>query len=283
MVKAIDPNQGFSGGNNAILDEVLSWPDPPRYLMLLNTDTIVRPRALKQLYETMEGQPRLGIVGPTLVGLDNEKQPTVFRAITPLTEFLRVANTGLLNRICGRRAFELEPKSEKGSDHDWVSFACALIRREVMQEVGTLDAGFFLYFDDPDLCRRARRAGWGIAKCPEAEVVHLEGASNSVPDDGRARRRKPRYFYVARARYFAKHFGVTGLWRANFAWTCGRAISKTREMVGRKSPQVCQSEWRDIWTQAFRPLSRGAAPVDPAGNRTETKSAATDSSAPTNV
>ena len=273
MVKAIEPNRGFSGGNNAVLDEVLTWPEPPRYLLLLNTDTIVRPAALRHLYDTMERQPSLGIVGPTLLGPDGEVHRTVFRAPSPCTEFLRAANTGLLNRLLRRDAFELTPRTEQGSEHDWASFACALIRREVFQQVGTLDEGFFLYFDDPDLCGRARRAGWGIAKCPEAEVVHLEGASNSVPEDARARKRKPRYFYAARARYFAKHRGMMGLWLANCAWNLGRVVSKSREVLTRKPTHVCKAEWRDIWIGAFSPLSRSAAPDNPAGNRAPAASA----------
>ncbi len=53
----------------------------------------------------------------------------------------------------------------------------ALIRREVLEQVGLLDEGFYLYFDDPDYCRRAWQAGWRVLHWPKAHVVHLRGAA----------------------------------------------------------------------------------------------------------
>jgi GT2 family glycosyltransferase len=252
-LKAIYPNRGFSGGNNAILRDVMAWPEPPRFVVLLNADTIVRPGALARMHVAIAADPALGILGPRLVSVAGDKQPSCFRNPTPLSEFLRAARTGVLHRLFGRSNFELAPSCAT-SNFDWISFACAILRREVLVEVGLIDEGFFLYFDDPDYCRRARRAGWSIGYCDEAEVVHLEGQSNSAPADAKARRRRPQYFYVSRSRYFGKHFGRMGLWLANVCWAAGRSISILRELLGQKDHHVCAREWRDIWTNAREPI-----------------------------
>jgi len=139
----------------------------------------------------------------------------------------------------------------------WLSFACALIRREVIESVGPLDAGYFLYFDDIDYCRRARRAGWGVLHRPEARVVHLRGGSGPVKQLSRSLQHRPGYFYASRARYFAKFYGRLGLWAANALWEAGRAIAWCRETLGRKPRHTCRGEPVDIWINALSPLRGG--------------------------
>src|SRR5205085_5590103 len=136
----------------------------------------------------------------------------------------------VLNRALFRQNFQLMPR-ESESHYDWVSFASALIRSEVIRDIGFLDEGFFLYFDDADYCRRARKAGWKIGFCQDARVVHLEGQSNTVPESNRKLHRRPRYYYVSRARYFAKHLGTAGFWAANVAWSVGSVIGHAKQLV----------------------------------------------------
>ncbi len=246
-------NLGFTGGNNIVLRGALRWAAPPRWFLLLNPDTIVRPGALTSLLAAGDADASAGIVGPRLLSADGAVQHSCFRDHSVLGEFLRAADTGLLNRVLGRSAFCLEPPRER-NHHDWVSFACALIRREVFEQAGLLDEGFFMYFDDPDYCRRARRLGWHITHCPEAEVVHLEGGSSDVPAAQKANRRRAKYYYASRSRYFAKHTGRIGLWAANLAWSAGRLASVTRELLGDRRKHVCEMEARDVWTNWVDPI-----------------------------
>ncbi len=259
-LKAIEPNCGFTGGNNAILREAMAWPCPPKYFLLLNADTIVRPAALAHLLSAMESRPDVGIVGPRLEYLDGEPQISCFRAPSPISEFLEAARTGPLTRIF--KGYEVPlPPVDASLEPDWLSFACALIRREVVEQVGLLDEGYYLYFDDPDYCRRARRAGWGMLHAPQARVAHLIGQSNPVMALTLARRRRPRYYYASRSRYFAKCYGRTGLWLTNLMWSAGRCISLLREVLGNKPPHTCAAQWRDIWTHALTPMAGWDFPV----------------------
>lgn len=253
----IYPNRGFAGGNNVILREALGWPDPPRYFLLLNADTFVRPGALSALVAAAEQNPEAGIVAPRLEWEDGTPQQSCFRDLSPIDELFTAARTGPLAQLFKARELAL-PVSDAPLKPAWISFACALLRREVFAQVGLLDEGFYLYFDDSDYCRRAEEAGWTVLHWPQARVVHLRGRSNPVKSLTAQRKRRPAYWYASRARYYAKFYGRGGLWAANLFWLVGRSISLARELIGNKEPHTCEREWLDIWANWWDPLKRRA-------------------------
>lgn len=249
----IHPNRGFAGGNNVILREAMSRENPPDYFLLLNADTIVRPGALVELLSAAETHPEAGIIGPRLEWPDGTPQISCFRDRAPTSEFFAAARTGILERMLGARSGIMEI-SDRPIEPEWTSFACALLRRQVLAQIGLLDEGFYLYFDDPDYCRRARNAGWRILHWPYAHVVHLRGQSNPMKERAQQRKRPPRYWYESRARYYGKYYGRTGVLAANAFWTMGRGVSFIRELLRTKEPHVCEAEWHDIWTHCWNPL-----------------------------
>ena len=159
-----------------------------------------------------------------------------------------------MTRLLGGRLVAMEPLDEP-FESEWLSFACALLRRDMLDRVGLLDEGYFMYFEDADLCRRARRAGYAVLCWPEARVVHLRGGSSRVKAETERRGRRPSYFYASRARYYATFYGVPGLWAANLLWGLGRLVSLAREVVGGKPPHTCEREWSDNWTNWRNPAS----------------------------
>ncbi len=276
-IRAIQPNRGFTGGNNAIIEPALRWPSPPDDFLLLNTDTLVGPNSLRVLHGFLTAHPEVGIVGPQLTWPDGRPQECCFRDPSILGQLLAAARTGYLDLLFRESLTPKSPPHDPGP-HDWKTFACALIRRQVFEQVGLLDEGYYLYMDDPDFCFLARRAGWKIGHCNDCSVVHLKGGSNDVPASVRERRRLPRYYYVSRARYFAKRHGIAGLWLANLCWHAGRTISWTRELIERRPSHLPKSQWRDIWTNAFRPWHAPHLPfpalgseLDPGRSEAETE------------
>jgi len=267
-IREVDPNRGFTGGNNAILEPALRWRDPPDLFLLLNTDTLVAPGMLATMVGFMGRRPEVGIAGPQLTWSDGRHQECCFRDPSIVGQFLRTAGTGLLDRLIPGQSTAKELPHDEGP-HDWKTFACAFIRREVFEQAGLLDEGYFLYMDDPDLCWRARRAGWSIGHCNEATTVHLKGGSNDVPASVKARRRLPRFYYQSRARYFAKRHGIVGLWLANLCWHAGRTISFARDILQWRPWSVPNSAWRDIWTNALRPWHAPHLPHPPLAEETE--------------
>lgn len=248
-------NRGFSAGNNGGIAFADRLADFDAYL-LLNSDTIVRPGAIKTLGQVLEHDSSVGLVGPRLEWPDGEHQVSCFRRISPISELLSAAKTGPITRLFSKREVAIfDPPSGRQSERnagdsseiDWISFACVLIRREVVSQIGPMDEEFFMYFEDVDYCLRARAAGWQIAYAPAARVVHLRGGRTAEAFAAEELRRRPAYYYRSRARYLAKYYGATGPWRANLCWHVGRSFSLAREIVGNKPPHTSSHEGSDNW------------------------------------
>jgi len=255
-------NRGFTGGNNVLLHRIIERrPDVP-FVLLLNPDTVVHPHAIERLHATMLAHPDWGVAGPGIHSPDGSLQTSCFNDPSPLGEFLRSASLGFLDRRLARfRTSKIPPHST--GPHDWTSFAAAMIRTDALRQIGVFDEGFFAYYDDPDLCGRIRRAGWVIGHCPEAAVIHLEGFSTGIQEIRRDRRRLPAYQRRGRARYFAKHDGVIGLWLANLAWQIGRLISWSKDLLLRRPPTGPIALWKDHWIDALHPWSTPHLPFPP--------------------
>lgn len=241
-------NGGFAAGNNLGMRSV----EAAAYL-LLNSDTLVRRGALDSLRLALRLRPDAGIVGPRILNARGEPDFSAFRFPSPGSELVRAANSGPVTRVLGRWDVVL-PHRDAPSEPGWVGFAGAVVRSEVLRSVGALDDGYFMYFEDVDYCRRAREAGWKVLHWPAAEIVHLGGCSSQVTSAAGRLKRAPRYFYEARARYFAKFYGRAGLWLANVLWCVGRTLSWTRERLGRPGGSAREREVTDIWTNATQPL-----------------------------
>jgi GT2 family glycosyltransferase len=245
-VRTVMPNRGFSGGNNVILNDALNSNTDYDYFLLLNADTIVRSGAIRILSDAMDADDSIGIACPRLEWPDGEPQISCFRFISPISEFINAACTGPITRLL--EAWNVPvPVSDTDVEMQWGSFACALIRRDVVDKISVLDEGYFLYFDDVDYCRATWNAGWRVKYFPAARVVHLRGKSNPVKEMTAKRQRRPVYWYKSRNWYLTKFYGKSGLLAANLLWYCGRVISLLRELVGNKKPHVCEREWLDIW------------------------------------
>lgn len=234
-------NGGFSAGNNLGIRAVRA-----RAYLLLNSDATLRPGALERLWRALQDAPDVGIVSPRLLAPDGEPQPNCFRRHTPVSELLAAAKTRPMHRLLDRWSVPLPPDGPC-REPEWTSFAAVLLRREVIEQVGLLDEGFFMYYEDVDFCLRARAAGWRLLHEPAAEVVHLHAASSQLESINDARRRRPAYFYAARRRYFAKTLGPGGPLLANTLWTVGHGIARARELLGNKRPHAVERELLDTW------------------------------------
>ncbi|HHN77431.1 MAG TPA: hypothetical protein ENK11_01985, partial [Phycisphaerales bacterium] len=122
-VREVSPNRGFSGGNNAVLEDVLTWGDPPEHVLLLNADTIVRPGALRVLLESAEAHPGAGVISPRLEWPDGTPQVSCFRDFRPLCELEKAAGIGPVSRVLRRWVTAL-PVCDEPTTPDWTSFAC---------------------------------------------------------------------------------------------------------------------------------------------------------------
>lgn len=252
---AAPTNGGFASGNNIGIRAVSA-----QYYLLLNSDALVRPGAIATLLETARSHPDAGLFSPRLEWPDGRGQESCFRFHTPVSEFMGAAHTGVIDRLL-QRFVVYWPVQTKIAMPEWTSFACVMIRHEVLQQAGLLDEGYFMYFEDVAFCHKARRAGWGIVHNPEASVVHLRGGTSTVKAASMQKKRVPRYYYESRTRYFYQFYGFSGLWAANVLWWLGRSIAKLRLWLGHRDKVAIERQWLDIWINCCHPLRAYTAPA----------------------
>ncbi len=226
-------NLGFAGGNNAALRLLLPSLRPTDYVLLLNPDTVIRPGAVRALVEFLEQHPGVGIAGSRLEDPDGTPQRSAFRFFSVASEFEGGIRLGLVSRLL-RQRLVAPPVRDQAHPTDWVAGASMLVRRAVFADIGLLDEGFFLYYEEVDFCRRARRAGWSCWYVPQSRVVHLVGQSSGVTCANRPAKPLPRYWFDSRRRYFLKNHGRLYLGLADVGWLAGYLLWQCRRVLQRK-------------------------------------------------
>ncbi|MBP1464739.1 glycosyltransferase family 2 protein [Candidatus Chloroploca sp. M-50] len=160
-------NVGFARANNQALALAQG-----RYLLLLNTDTLVPPGALAGLLHFMATNPEVGACSPRLLTAEGQPQAFAFGDDPTPAYLLR---RGLWRLLLKR------PLHDWGVaqvlEVAWVAGTCLMLRRETLARVKGFDEAFFMYFEDVDLCRRIRHDGWKICYVPTIAITHLGGQS----------------------------------------------------------------------------------------------------------
>lgn len=188
-------NLGFSRGNNMGLRAAQG-----HYLMLLNSDTIVQPGALRALVNFMDAHPNAGACGPMLLNEDGSLQPSgrplpsVWRLFVDMTRLYRLWQRD----VFAQHHRDYTQPARVGE----VSGAALLIRHEAYERVGGFDEKLFAYYEDVDLCKCIADAGYAVYYAPDAKVIHLwKRSSRAAPEQTyRAGQTSARY-------YFRKHHG----------------------------------------------------------------------------
>jgi N-acetylglucosaminyl-diphospho-decaprenol L-rhamnosyltransferase len=200
-------NVGFSRGNNAALRQILARSNPsggPRFVLLLNPDTEVPPRALASMVAFLDAHPEAGAAGPRLIRPDGSLDLACRRSFpTPTVSLLHFLGLGRLfprSRVFGRYNLTyLEPDAV--AEVDSVVGAFMLVRGEILRTVGLLDEAFFMYGEDLDWALRIKAAGWKILYNGKVSVFHHKRASS--------RQRSTQSllaFYEAMLIFFRKHY-----------------------------------------------------------------------------
>lgn len=165
---ASQENYGFTRGNNIALQQVIG-----RNVVLLNPDTEAAPGSLTLLARYLDSHPEVGAVGPRLLNTDGSLQPngtflpTLWHDLLEHTALWKLQpNMSEPLWRYGREDFEQQ------CDVDCVMGACLMTRKAVLDQVGLLDEAFFMFYEEIELCRRIRRAGFTIVYLPHAHVIH---------------------------------------------------------------------------------------------------------------
>jgi N-acetylglucosaminyl-diphospho-decaprenol L-rhamnosyltransferase len=190
-------NKGYGAGLNAGFRSAA-----PRYYLVINSDAWVVRDAVERLVAFADVHPGAAVVAPRLSNPDGSLQRSVRGFPTPW----RLATEYFFLRKLAPRSRLLNAFYAGGFDHDepreveWTMGSAFLVRREAWETVGVFDESFFLFSEETDLFYRFHLAGWSIWFVPDAEVVHVGGASHG----GRMFSENVR----GHVHFFAKHHGA---------------------------------------------------------------------------
>ena len=189
-----DENKGFASGNNIALKNISS-----KYVLLLNSDTIVWNNTLSDIYSYMEVHESVGACGCQVLLEDNTLDKACKRSFPNVkNSFFRLFHIPTDSRD---NDYNLDDLDDDGIyEIDCLTGAFMFIRRNVLDDVGLLDETFFMYGEDIDLCFRIKQAGYKIMYYGQSKITHLKGASS--------KKQRPKIiyeFYRAMYIYYNKH------------------------------------------------------------------------------
>lgn len=218
-------NSGFAKANNQGIKISHS-----RYILLLNSDTIILPSAIDTMKDFMVNHPQAGIIGSKTLYPDYTVQATARRFPTPanalfgrksiLTKFFPV------NRFSKGYLTCINKKTNEPFEVDWVAGSCLMARREMIKLIGPLDEKFWMYWEDADWCYRAKNNSWKVYCVPKAQIIHYEGKSGS-PISWKLIWEFHKSVYI----FYRKHYHKSVLHPMNFIAIVGLFLRSTMLMM----------------------------------------------------
>jgi N-acetylglucosaminyl-diphospho-decaprenol L-rhamnosyltransferase len=246
-------NGGFGYGINLAVRRALAEDALPDYFYVLNPDAEVEPGSLGRLLAFAERHPEAGLLGSHIRGTDGRSQVAAFRYPSFWGELENAASLGLLTRLLARHVV-CPPPPAQDCPVDWISGTSMLIRRSTFESVGLFDEEFFLYFEEVDFCRRARRAGiptWFVTGAP---ITHVGAAATGMMDETRP---MPAYWFASRYRYFRKHHGPAYAAACDLARVLGTIAWRVKERALGRPAKSRPSLLRDLVAASCKHLRAG--------------------------
>ncbi len=240
-VLANGQNVGFGAANNQGMRATLE--DQPRYFLLLNPDTIVRPGAIAALVDWLDSTPKAGMAGGRLVYGDGRFQHSAFGfpgIVQAAFDLWPMPSRLYDSRLNGRYARHLYQPAGAPFRVDTILGAAMLVRRDVAEATRGFDEDFHMYCEEIDWCRRVRNAGWEIFVVPAAEIVHYAGSSTSqVPA------RSLVELWESRRRLYQRHHGSLRMGLSRRLVNAG--LRRKAQQSGDPAIQQAYLAAADIW------------------------------------
>ena len=169
-------NVGYAAANNQGIKIAQG-----RYLLVLNSDTLILDRALDKMVDFADAHPQAGVLGCRVRNRDGTLQPTCFMFPSALNSLLSALYLNKLfprSRFFGREAMTWWGRNDV-REVQVVTGCFLFLRREALEAVGCMDERFFMYAEETDWCYRFKKRGWQVLFTPAAEIVHLGGQSTA--------------------------------------------------------------------------------------------------------
>lgn len=205
IVLQSEKNGGFAAGNNIAINRIREGSWRPNALLLLNPDACVKPGAITEMMRILETKPKAGFVGPRIAHPDGSTWTAAFHFPSFGTEVIGALSINALSRHFPTVVKEMTEPTRV----DWVTGTATLIRWAALEEIGDMDDGYFLYYEEVDYMLQGYLYGWESWHAPLAIVSHAAGSSTGLIDGRPKTGRQPPYWFDSWARYFAKNHGTT--------------------------------------------------------------------------
>jgi hypothetical protein len=168
-------NRGFAAANNQGIAVAKG-----RYVLLLNSDTIVLENCIAKTVRFVDTNPKAAVVGCRVLNPDHTLQPSCFMFPSILNLLLRCTYLYKIfpqNKFFGRENMTWWDASNV-SEVDYIRGCFMLVRREAIERVGIMDERFFMYSEETDWCYRFKKSGWNVFFVPNADIIHFLGESS---------------------------------------------------------------------------------------------------------
>lgn len=169
-------NRGFAAANNQGMAIARG-----RYILLLNSDTVVLENAIEKTVRFADSRSDAAVIGCRVLNPDRSLQPTCFMYPSVLNMVLSSSYLYKVfpnSKFFGRERMSWWDRNDV-RDVEVVTGCFMLVRREAMQQVGMMDERFFMYGEEADWCYRFKQSGWRVIFMPDAQIIHLGGASSN--------------------------------------------------------------------------------------------------------
>ncbi len=238
-------NGGFGAGNNVGIRAGLPDGTRPDYIYILNSDAFPDAGAIRALMDHLDANPGTGLVGSYIHGEEEDWHCTIFRFPTIWSEIESGIQFGPVTRLLRKHVVPMDlPDGPRKVD--WTAGASLMMRRDVLDQIGLFDETFFLYFEETDLCRRAKLAGWATVYLPDSRVTHIGSVSTGM----KVWKRMPGYWFDSRWHYFTKNHGRIYAAVATAAFVASRSLLRLRRLIEHKPHGDAQRFLRDMISHA---------------------------------
>ncbi len=183
-----------------------------KYLLMLNEDCIVMNNCLDKIVKFLDENKQVGIASPQIINPDGTLQHQVRRFPGLLTEFMK--------RFKGKCVpFKIRLSDEypdyrlmKIFQPDCVGGTAMFFRKEALDTVGFFDESFFIFYEDVDICKRAKDTGWKIVHFPYAKIMHKKWITREdIMLSGKVKEKLRYQLLESGFKYFKKHCGITSI------------------------------------------------------------------------
>ena len=252
---SLQTNVGFAAGNNRGLATLQTTYKDSKWVLLLNSDTLVHPGALRLSHHVMQSEPKIGMMSCLLLNPDGTTQNVTRKFPSPLRQILCAFGLPwMFPKAFGWADVYDVPEAQLKikRDCDWLGGAYMFLRRDALEQVGGMDESFFFYGEDIEFCYRFHKRRWRVHYDPGASIVHIGGSSSDPSRVGK--KQKNIFMWQARYQVQKKCYGLAAAWAVRAGDIAAFGVRKLKMLLTGKTQSDTYRNVSDALGMLLKPL-----------------------------